>query len=67
MGRPRQQPEQDNEGILPKVMSNEHGATTLRVKENIEDVSSEPDNGGLRLHFLWMKRPELYCSRRVRI
>ncbi|GFT40095.1 hypothetical protein TNCV_2171101 [Trichonephila clavipes] len=38
-----------------------HETTPLRVKRDIEDVYSELDNGGQRLHF-WMKRPELYCS-----
>ncbi|GFX68562.1 hypothetical protein TNCV_1799751 [Trichonephila clavipes] len=40
----------------------EHGTTPLRVKENIEDVSSEMVNG-VKDCFSWMKRPELYCSR----
>ncbi|GFV43447.1 hypothetical protein TNCV_5121 [Trichonephila clavipes] len=33
-------------------ITQEHGATPLRVKEDIEDVSSELGNEGSRLHFL---------------
>ncbi|GFX21172.1 hypothetical protein TNCV_4367511 [Trichonephila clavipes] len=36
----------------------------LREKRDIEDVSSELDNGGCTTY--WMKCPEFYCSRRVR-
>ncbi|GFT80456.1 hypothetical protein TNCV_5122051 [Trichonephila clavipes] len=43
----------------------QHGATQLRVKEDIENVSSELGNEGYRLHF-FMKLLELY-SGRVRI
>ncbi|GFT97118.1 hypothetical protein TNCV_3857871 [Trichonephila clavipes] len=39
--------------------------TPLRVKGDIEDVSSELDNEGYRLHIL-VKGPELCCSRQVR-
>ncbi|GFV65129.1 hypothetical protein TNCV_457931, partial [Trichonephila clavipes] len=38
--------------------------TALSVKEDIEDVSSELDNA-VKGCTSWMKRPELYCSRRV--
>ncbi|GFX89509.1 putative transposase [Trichonephila clavipes] len=41
-----------------------HGTTPLKVKEDIEDVSRELWVKGCTS---WMKRPELYCSRRVRI
>ncbi|GFU93322.1 hypothetical protein TNCV_1860531 [Trichonephila clavipes] len=30
----------------------QHGTTPLKVKEDVDDVSSELDNGGYRLHFL---------------
>ncbi|GFW66122.1 uncharacterized protein TNCV_1710211 [Trichonephila clavipes] len=42
----------------------EHGITPLRVKEDIEDVSSELGNGVTGCTS-WMKRPELYCSRQI--
>ncbi|GFU48347.1 uncharacterized protein TNCV_3342401 [Trichonephila clavipes] len=48
------------------VEINEHGATPLRVKGDIEDVSSELDNG-VKGCTSWMKRSEFCCSRRVRI
>ncbi|GFU81976.1 hypothetical protein TNCV_516571 [Trichonephila clavipes] len=38
-----------------------HGTIPLRVKEDVEDVSSEMVKGCTS----WMKRPELYGSRRV--
>ncbi|GFY17150.1 hypothetical protein TNCV_1089261 [Trichonephila clavipes] len=43
-----------------------HWTTPLRVKEDIEDVSSELGNG-VKGCTSRMKRPELYCSRQVRI
>ncbi|GFT63566.1 hypothetical protein TNCV_870331 [Trichonephila clavipes] len=36
----------------PLVRTRRHGITPLRVKGDIEDASSELDNGGYRLHFL---------------
>ncbi|GFV66631.1 potassium voltage-gated channel subfamily H member 8 [Trichonephila clavipes] len=42
------------------------GTTPFRVKEDIEDVSSELGNGGERLHFL-DKTSKTLCSRRVSI
>ncbi|GFW93014.1 hypothetical protein TNCV_4209501 [Trichonephila clavipes] len=44
-----------------------HGTTPLKVKEDDEDVSSELGNGGVKGCTSWMKRPELYFSRRVLI
>ncbi|GFU76338.1 hypothetical protein TNCV_285381 [Trichonephila clavipes] len=48
------------------VRTRGHGTTPLRVKEDIEDVSSELGNR-VKGCTSWMKRPELYCSQRVRI
>ncbi|GFW98809.1 hypothetical protein TNCV_2837701 [Trichonephila clavipes] len=39
--------------------------TPMRVKGDIDDFSSELDNGVKGCHS-WMKCPEFYCSRRVR-
>ncbi|GFY05852.1 hypothetical protein TNCV_4405191 [Trichonephila clavipes] len=39
-----------------------HETTPLRVKVDIEGISSELDSWGKGLLFLWMKRPEFYCS-----
>ncbi|GFV36108.1 hypothetical protein TNCV_4964561 [Trichonephila clavipes] len=39
--------------------------TPLRVKEDIEDVSSDLDNG-VKGCTSCMKCPEFYCSRRIR-
>ncbi|GFT28630.1 hypothetical protein TNCV_4832151 [Trichonephila clavipes] len=43
-----------------------HETARLSVKGDIEDVSSELDIG-VKGCTSWMKHPELYCSRRVRI
>ncbi|GFW48533.1 hypothetical protein TNCV_1110921 [Trichonephila clavipes] len=43
-----------------------HRSTPLGMKEDSKDVSSELGNG-VNGCTSWMKRPELYCSRRVRI
>ncbi|GFU78050.1 mariner Mos1 transposase [Trichonephila clavipes] len=40
--------ESPQHGLCPA----KHGKTPLRVKEDIEDISCELGNGGLRLHFL---------------
>ncbi|GFX65574.1 hypothetical protein TNCV_5083101 [Trichonephila clavipes] len=40
-----------------------HEATPLRVKGDIEDVSSELDDGGKGCTS-WMRSPEFYCSQR---
>ncbi|GFU93093.1 hypothetical protein TNCV_152811 [Trichonephila clavipes] len=45
-----------------KLNMGTHGKIPLRVKDDIEDVSSEFGNGDKGCTF-WMKRPELYCSR----
>ncbi|GFW50605.1 hypothetical protein TNCV_2889071 [Trichonephila clavipes] len=45
------------------VQGNE--TTLLKVKGDIEDVSSELDNG-VKGCTSWMKRPEFYCFRRIR-
>ncbi|GFS52552.1 protein polybromo-1 [Trichonephila clavipes] len=42
-----------------------HETTPLRVKGDIEDVSSELDNG-VKACTSWMKRTEFYCSQPVR-
>ncbi|GFW94783.1 hypothetical protein TNCV_4248231 [Trichonephila clavipes] len=49
------------EGSLEK-----HETTPLMVRGDIEDVSSELDNR-VKGCTSWMKRSELYCSRRVKI
>ncbi|GFW45893.1 hypothetical protein TNCV_4496121 [Trichonephila clavipes] len=38
--------------VMSGVRTRGHGTTPLRVKEDIEDVSSDLGNEGLRLHFL---------------
>ncbi|GFT26188.1 hypothetical protein TNCV_1544001 [Trichonephila clavipes] len=43
------------------IKKGRHGTTQLRVKEDIEDFSSEIDEGSKGCTS-WMKRPELYCS-----
>ncbi|GFU92713.1 hypothetical protein TNCV_2892221 [Trichonephila clavipes] len=55
--------QKQNLGFPVKV---EHGTAPLRMKEDTEDVSSEPGNG-IKGCTSWIKCPELYCSRRVRI
>ncbi|GFY35128.1 transposable element Tcb1 transposase [Trichonephila clavipes] len=42
-----------------------HETTTLRVKEDIDDASSELDSG-VKACTSWMKHPKFYCSQRVR-
>ncbi|GFV55198.1 hypothetical protein TNCV_1382191 [Trichonephila clavipes] len=42
-----------------------HETTPLRVKRDIEDISSELD-GGVKSCTCWMKRPEFYCYRQAR-
>ncbi|GFW15676.1 hypothetical protein TNCV_3581741 [Trichonephila clavipes] len=54
------------EGNMNSNRTRGHGTAPLRVKEDIEDVSNELGNG-VKGRTSWMKRPELNCSRRVRI
>ncbi|GFX47585.1 hypothetical protein TNCV_3016041 [Trichonephila clavipes] len=50
-----------NQPHHPSGKTREHGATTLRVKDDIKDVSSELVNG-VNGCTSWMKCPELYYS-----